>query len=72
MPEQILLKTMKTVFSKPSNWLTLETTFDKSIKMWSLVKNNNPDNPDNKIYVIVGMDTDFADNTTKLYLATYQ
>lgn len=72
MPEEVLLEAMKTVYSKPSTWLTLETVFDSSIKMWTIVNNNNPVNPDNKKYIIVGMETDFADNTTKLYLATYQ
>lgn len=72
MPEEVLLEAMKTVYSKPSTWLTLETVFDSSIKMWTIVNNNNPENPDNKKYIIVGMETDFADNTTKLYLATYQ
>ena len=66
MPELYLLDVMKDIYSQPSSWLTLETVFDSSILFWSLIQNSN------KKYLIVGMETDFADNTTKLYIATYQ
>lgn len=72
MPEKFLLDVMKSIYSKPSNWLTLETVFDSSIKIWSLILNNNTYHPDNKKYIIVGMEIDFADNTTKLMIATYK
>jgi len=72
MPEAYLIDVMKEVYSKPSNWLTLETVFESFIKFWSIIINNNQHHPDNKKYIIVAMDIDFADNTTKLQIATYE
>lgn len=71
MPEEFTLVKMKETYSKPSIWLTLETVFDPFLTMWTIITNNNQEQPDNKKYLIVGMDIDLADNTTKLYLATY-
>ena len=65
-PEKWLTDTLKIMYSKPSEWLELETEYDDALLMWSLITNAG------KNYLITGYDTNYADEHTKLIIASYE
>ena len=65
-PEYWLLDSLKKVYSKPSTWLELQTGLDAAISMWNLITYSG------KTYMVTCCETDYADEHTKLIIASYE
>ena len=65
-PEYWLLDSLKKVYSKPSTWLELQTGLDAAISMWNLITYSG------KTYIVTCCETDYADEHTKLIIASYE
>lgn len=65
-PEYWLLDSLVKVYSKPSTWLELQTAFDAALLMWTVISDNGRD------YMITCSETDYADEHTKLIIASYE
>lgn len=65
-PEYWLLDSMVKAYTKPSTWLELETEYDDSLSLLSLVSH------DSKSFIITTCETDYANEHSKLIIASYE
>lgn len=65
-PEYWLMDTLQKAYTKPSTWLELQTAYDDAMELWSLITYQS------KRYLIIGSETEYADEHTKLTIASYE
>jgi len=65
-PEYWLLHALLRAYRRPAEWLVLESEYEPEMGMWSLVRDGN------RLYVIAGCETEYADEHTKLTIVNYE
>lgn len=65
-PEEWLMDTLIKCYSNPCEQLVLETAYDSTLEVHDFIVIGN------NIYIIMGIETDYADEHTRLTIARYQ